>query len=55
MTDGLCLSQTVCVCHRQSVSVAGSVCLSQIVCVCNIQSVSFTDRVSQISVFLILE
>ena len=46
-TDSLCLSQTVSVCHRQSVSVKDSMCLSQTVCFCHIQSVSVSD--SQIS------
>ena len=39
----LCLSQTVCVCHRQSVSVTHSLCLSQTIFVCHRQSVSDTD------------
>ena len=33
VTGSLCLSQTVCVCHRQSMSVWYNLCLSQAVCV----------------------
>ena len=43
VTDRLCLSQTVCVCHRLSVSVTDSLCLSQTVFVCHRQSVSVRD------------
>ena len=35
-------THTVCVCHRQYVSVIHNLCLSQTVCVCHIQSVSVT-------------
>ena len=41
------LSQTVCVCHRQSVSVTDNLRLSQAVCVCHRQPVSVTDNLCQ--------
>ena len=34
VTDILFLSQTICVCDRESQSVTDSLCLSQTVCVC---------------------
>ena len=40
----MCRSQTVCVCHRQSVSVTDSLSLSQTICLCHTQSLSVTDR-----------
>ena len=43
VTDSLSLSDTVWVCHRQSVSVSDSLCLSQTVCDYHRQSVSITD------------
>ena len=33
---------TVCVCHRQSVSITGILCLSQTICVCHRQSLLVT-------------
>ena len=51
VTESLCLSQKVCVCHRKSVSVtyilflSQTACvLSQTVCVCHSQSGPVTDR-----------
>ena len=41
--DSLSLSQSVCVCHKQSVCVTYSLFLSQIACVCHTHSVSVTD------------
>ena len=41
--DSLCLSKTLCVSHRYSVSLTYSLYLSQTVCVCQRQSVSVTD------------
>ena len=35
--DSFCLSQKVCFCHRQSVTVTNGLCLSQTVCVCETQ------------------
>ena len=40
----LCLSQTICVCDRQSMSVTNSLCLSQTVCVCHRQFFFFCHR-----------
>ena len=44
VTDSLCLSQNISVCHslRQSVSVRDSMCLSPTICVCHRQSVFVT-------------
>ena len=42
VTDSVCLSQTVCVCHIHSVSLIDSLRLSQTTCVCNRHSVSVT-------------
>ena len=44
VTDSLCLSHTVSVCHRQYVSVTDSLCLSQTNCVCHRQPVSLTEN-----------
>ena len=43
VTDSLCLSWTVYVCHRQSVSVMDSLCLSQTICDRHGQPLSVTD------------
>ena len=43
VTGSLCLSQAVCVGHRQSVSVTDSLCLSQTIFVSHRQSVSVID------------
>ena len=45
VTDKLCLSQAVCVCHRQSVSVTDSLFLSQTVHVCHGQFFSVTENI----------
>ena len=44
VTDSICLSQTIVICHRKSLSVRESMCLSQTVCFCHTQSVSYPNN-----------
>ena len=44
ITDRLCLSQTVCVCHILPASVTGSLCLSLTLWVCHRQTITVTDN-----------
>ena len=43
VTDSLCLSQTVCIYHRLSLTVTDSLCMSQTVYVCHRQILSVID------------
>ena len=47
VTDSLFLLQTVCVCHRQTMSVTVSLCLSQTVCHRHRRPVTDTDCLSK--------
>ena len=43
VTNSMCLSQKICVCHSVFVAVKVSLCLPKIICFCQRQPSSFTD------------